>query len=74
MYVVVGVIEEFSGSHGGENEVRVYWDVVPCSHVAVDRRFRGAYCLHHQGDELTYEHTKSILNHRPMTQRLMEIT
>jgi len=28
---------------------RVFWDVAPCSHVEVDRRFRGAYCLHHQG-------------------------
>jgi hypothetical protein len=26
------------------------WDVAPCSHVEVDRRFRGAYCLHHQGN------------------------
>jgi hypothetical protein len=26
---------------------RVFWDVVPCSHVEVDRRFRGAYFLHH---------------------------
>jgi hypothetical protein len=30
---------------------RVFWDVAPCSHVEVDRRFRGAYCLHHQGDK-----------------------
>jgi hypothetical protein len=29
---------------------RVFWDVAPCSHVDVDRRFRGAYCLHHQVD------------------------
>jgi hypothetical protein len=29
---------------------RVFWDVAPCSHVEVDRRLRGAYCLHHQGD------------------------
>jgi hypothetical protein len=29
----------------------VFWDVAPCSHVEVDRRFRGAYCLHHKGDE-----------------------
>jgi hypothetical protein len=29
----------------------VFWDVAPCSEVDVDRRFRGAYCLHHQGDE-----------------------
>jgi hypothetical protein len=29
----------------------VFWDVAPCSHVEVDRRFRGAYCLHHQGGD-----------------------
>jgi hypothetical protein len=29
----------------------VFWDVEPCSHVTVDRRFKGAYCLHHQGDD-----------------------
>jgi hypothetical protein len=29
----------------------VFWDVLPCSQVDVDRRFWGAYCLHHQGDE-----------------------
>jgi hypothetical protein len=28
---------------------RVFWDVAPCSHVEFDRRFRGAYCVHHQG-------------------------
>jgi hypothetical protein len=28
---------------------RVFWDVAPCSHVEVDQRFGGAYCLHHQG-------------------------
>jgi hypothetical protein len=32
---------------------RVFWDVAPCSHVEVDRRFRGAYCLHHQGPSET---------------------
>jgi hypothetical protein len=30
---------------------RVVWDVAPCSHVEIDRRFRGAYRLHHQSDE-----------------------
>jgi hypothetical protein len=30
---------------------RVFWDILPSSQVDVDRRFRGAYCLHHQGDE-----------------------
>jgi hypothetical protein len=29
----------------------VILDVAPCSRVEVDRRFRGAYCLYHQGDE-----------------------
>jgi hypothetical protein len=27
---------------------RVLWDVAPCSHIEVDRRFRGVYCLHYQ--------------------------
>jgi hypothetical protein len=31
----------------------VLWDVEPCSFVEIDWRFRGAYCLHHQGDEWT---------------------
>jgi hypothetical protein len=25
----------------------VLWDIAPCSLVEVDRRFWGAYCLHH---------------------------
>jgi hypothetical protein len=32
-------------------KLRVIWNVAPCSHVEVDRHFRGAYCLHHQGNE-----------------------
>jgi hypothetical protein len=27
------------------------WDAAMCSTIEVDRLFRGAYCLHHQGDE-----------------------
>jgi hypothetical protein len=27
-----------------------FWDVALCSLVYVDRRFRSAHCLHHQGD------------------------
>jgi hypothetical protein len=27
---------------------RFFWDVAACSHVEVDRRFRCAYCFHHQ--------------------------
>jgi hypothetical protein len=33
-----------------------FCDIVPCSLVEVDRRFRGAYCLHHEGDE-SYEYS-----------------
>jgi hypothetical protein len=32
---------------------RVFWDVAPCNPAEIDRRFVGAYCLHHQGDTLT---------------------
>jgi hypothetical protein len=31
-------------------KLRVFWDILPCSQIDVDRRFRGACCLHHQGD------------------------
>jgi hypothetical protein len=27
-----------------------FWDIAPCSKIEVDRRFRGAYWLHHQND------------------------
>jgi hypothetical protein len=29
----------------------VFWVVAPCSLVEIYQRFRGAFCLHHQGDE-----------------------
>jgi hypothetical protein len=29
----------------------VLWDITSCSLVEVDLRFRGAYCLHFQGDD-----------------------
>jgi hypothetical protein len=32
-------------------KMAVFWDIAPCSLVEVYRRFRGAFCLHHQGDE-----------------------
>jgi hypothetical protein len=31
-------------------KIRAFWDNAPCS-LVVDRRFRGAYCFHHQDDE-----------------------
>jgi hypothetical protein len=39
---------------------RAFWDVAPCSHVKVDRRFRGAYCLHHQGDDRGSTHLWNV--------------
>jgi hypothetical protein len=33
----------------------VFWVVAPCSLVDVYRRFRGVYCLHHQGDYSTQQ-------------------
>jgi hypothetical protein len=31
-------------------KIRSYWDIAPCSFIEVDHCFRGAYCLHHEGD------------------------
>jgi hypothetical protein len=42
------ILCEISGSHG--DEYKVFCDVVSCSLIGVNRRFRGAYCLH-QGDD-----------------------
>jgi hypothetical protein len=36
--------------------MRAFWDVAPCS-FEVDRRFKGAYCLHHHGDPLQRDYT-----------------
>jgi hypothetical protein len=36
---------------GFGSKMTVFWDVAPCSLVEIDRRFTGAYCLHHQGDK-----------------------
>jgi hypothetical protein len=32
-------------------KMAVFCVVSPCNMVDVYRRFRGAYCLHHQGDD-----------------------
>jgi hypothetical protein len=37
-------------------KMTVFWDVAPCSLVETDWRFRGAYCHHHQDDELITQH------------------
>jgi hypothetical protein len=39
------ILDEISGSYGGEFKMIVFWDVAPCSLVDINRIFRGAYCL-----------------------------
>jgi hypothetical protein len=34
-------------------KMTVFWYIAPCSLVEIDRRFRGAYCLHNQGSAPT---------------------
>jgi hypothetical protein len=45
---------EIPGSHGADYEDD-FWDVASCGLVEINRRFEGAYCLHHQGDALVVE-------------------
>jgi hypothetical protein len=39
-------------------KMTAFWDMAPCSLVAVDRRFRGAYLLHHPRPENGAERTQ----------------
>jgi hypothetical protein len=41
-------------------KMTVFWVAAPCSLVEIDRRFRGAYCLYHQGDEWLSSSSKRI--------------
>jgi hypothetical protein len=43
-------------------KMTVFWDVAPCSLVDNDRRYRGAYCLHHQGQFLPGYTAHHLLN------------
>jgi hypothetical protein len=47
---------EISGSHGDKYEDNCLTDVEACSLIYTDRRFRGFYCLHHQGDDSWAQH------------------
>jgi hypothetical protein len=38
----------------------VFWDTAPCTLADIDRRFRGAYCLHRQGDLIASETSVNI--------------
>jgi hypothetical protein len=43
-------LQNFAGETSSVTKMTVFWHVVPCRLVEVCRRFRGACCLHHQGD------------------------
>jgi hypothetical protein len=34
-----------------QKKMNIFWVVALCSLVEFDRRFRGAYCLHHRPDD-----------------------
>jgi hypothetical protein len=44
------IIVRFQVLTAASVKFRAFWEVAPCSHVEVDRRFGGVYCLNHQGD------------------------
>jgi hypothetical protein len=43
-------------------KMAAFWDIEPCSLIEVERRFRGAHCLLHQGDDIS----STELNHIPL--------
>jgi hypothetical protein len=43
---------------GAIMKVTVFWYVEPCSLIEMYRSSRGAYCLHHEGDNYFYETTR----------------
>jgi hypothetical protein len=63
------MVGEISGSHGGEYEDTVFWDVAPCHLVEVYRHFRGAFCLHHQGDRISEMSVTSAKLHGAESQK-----
>jgi hypothetical protein len=40
-------------------KIKALWDIELCS-LGVDRRFRGAYCLRHQGDDGGSTHLRNV--------------
>jgi hypothetical protein len=43
------------------SKMAVFWDAAPCSTEVIDLRFRGAYCLHLQGDHPYYRSISATL-------------
>jgi hypothetical protein len=52
------------------SKMTVFWDAAPCGLVEIDRRFRSAYCLHHQGEEYLIRWTPYALSSEKLTNRL----
>jgi hypothetical protein len=44
-------VRDFQVLMAARIKMRALWDIVPCILVGLDRRFRFAYCLHHQASE-----------------------
>jgi hypothetical protein len=47
-----------------------FWDTAPCSLLGVNRRFRRAYCLHHQDDETSVNSNETIRRYIPEGSRV----
>jgi hypothetical protein len=45
------VSHSYKTSSSNKKMMTAFWDIASCSLVKVGRRFTGAYCLHHQGNE-----------------------
>jgi hypothetical protein len=61
---VVSLYRTHGGLSGSHTDKYVYgWDVAPCSLVDTDRRFRGAFYLHRQGEKRsTGQEISNLLN------------
>jgi hypothetical protein len=44
-------VAAYTEVRGVWTKMTVFWNDEPCSLVEIARRFRGTYCLHHEGDE-----------------------
>jgi hypothetical protein len=59
-----GLARFVGGRKNGGTNMTFSWDISPCILVEVDRRFRVAYCLHHQGPNAVVEWLTILLRIR----------
>jgi hypothetical protein len=55
-------LSEISGFAAASMKMAVFWVFPPCSLVKVYLRFRGACCLHHQGDRISESTSETSIN------------